>query len=748
MRPILTVTVAFVLALAARGADTPSKMVLDFEGDFPPPGSGSATSKEWKASGEQSLKINAGAAAYFKNPPVSDWTGFNTLRLSFHNPSDAAVTLGFELSDVAGQAGYWDRHQNNFTLRPGTQTLDVDFSGGLWRGETGSQYRGKIKTPIDPAKILWISINNTSTTAIYVDKIEILKLAELKLDGAFAFDFEGVRSVVMTNYTGVHTNTMYDAAKNHGFLGAGAGTCASMMYPTPMLGDGISFPPAGFRVDLPGGDYIGMIAFERGGYWGENESNQYDHAALQVNGTVVHEHTFAPGHIHFMFEDTEVTDMDQAYDKQIAPAHQISRFKFSAANGGNVFTTHVKGSRRMPLRVAGLVLAPATKEGEAFLAAHDKLQRDTAAVTYAKIDRSRRGAGRSAPSKALMYEVLHPGAPVFPGDWPTDAADKPLAEQYAITGQTLCLHLALYAKSAATVSVAAAPLANGTEKLSAGVVSHGRYLPDRPPAIGQAWIDIHHYRPEGNFSIGPDLARSVIVEFTIPKDARAGKYTSSIEVKGAGPTLSIPVSVNVIAAKLADIPIPMGVFMNAPAIKKDHVDDATYWRLQEEMIKEQFTAGLNLLYSGAMYRMEAGKLVGEDALRLIRIAEKYGPVRAVGNYGGFLMGVPANELETLAKAVKEFEQYHNLPPHYLNCYDEPVTDAEFNRFIPGITAAYKAGLRTTGYTSAGAHGHHKLWPEMMKHSYAPNLNLHEPADLKAIKAQGNHPWVYNQGADR
>src|SRR5262249_53747612 len=156
----------------------------------------------------------------------------------------------------------------------------------------------------------------------------------------------------------------------------------------PLLGDGLSLGPEGFRVDLPGGPYLGWIAFERGGFW-EGEQTGYAHADVQVNGVTVAGHDFSRAAPHFLFEDLELTDLAQIGDKLVRPAPATPRFRFQAAAGANVFTVAVTAPDGNPLRVAGLILAPDTPDGAAFLDAHEQRQRKAIAASYPPEDRGR-----------------------------------------------------------------------------------------------------------------------------------------------------------------------------------------------------------------------------------------------------------------------------------------------------------------------------------------------------------------------
>nr|MBA3709677.1 hypothetical protein [Planctomycetota bacterium] len=520
-----------------------------------------------------------------------------------------------------------------------------------------------------------------------------------------------------------------------------------MTWPTNMLGDGIALPDGGFRVDLPGGDYVGMIAFERGGYWGPDEGCAYDHAAVKINGTVVTEHDFGQAALHFQFQDVELTDINQVADKIVWPTNGIARFAFKAAKGANVVTTDVRNSTLQKLRVAGLIVAPATAEGKPFLDAHEQLQRKTINETFGPLDRSRRD-GRTAPAKPLVVEVLPPGTDIFPRDYPTSPGKSP-SDLFAVGGQTVCVHLGVYAQKAGTVTVAATPLKAGAAAVADAKVSYGRYLPDRHQ-VGSTWLAINHYRPEPTFSVGPDLSRSLLVEFVIPADAKAAKATSTITLTGVGAPVTIPLSVQIVPVKLETLPIPVGLFCNAMIVPPQCMDDAAWWHLQESILREQASAGLTALTGGPGlgYRLVNGKIEAERALRYIHLAQKFGPVLGITNYGGFNDGPAGDDAanQAYAAALKSLEESEKLPPHYVNSYDEPATDEALAAASGPLKSAFAAGLRTTGWTSAnwGNAG----WVELIKATYAPAANGHERDWFEKVKALGRHPWIYNNGNSR
>jgi len=746
--PIRHMFCALLLASLV-GAAEKTTVIQDFEQPFdvvkwPGDAPGEvAFSSEWKADGKQSLRIDPGLMTAIETMSLKNWSGYTHLRLRFRNPGQA-TTVGFELVDHNGS--FHERHQNGFGIQPGESTIEMGFSGGLWRGEENRPYRGKIKTPIDISRISRFSLTNSGSTPIWVDQIEVVAVPPITCPGGFAFDFGKAGVQVMNQYIGIDQNRRYAADPGYGLLGGHQGPLlAAMSFPTPMLGDGFALPAEGFQVDLPGGKYLGLIAFERGGFW-EGEYCGYKTMRLKVGGTVASSHEFSPAGAYFHFQDAEVSDPARIVDELIWPAHAVSEFSFTAAKGGNVFTVETDGATGLPLRVAGLVVAPDNAEGKRFVHEHIALQRKTIATVFAAKETGQRGAGRAAPGKDLQWQPMTAGAQASPRDWPLQETAK-LPELYGIPGQRLALQIAVYARKAGTLAVGGGALA-GAGSLPAPQVSYGCYLPNRPFGTGTVWLEIHHFRPEASCSIGPDLARALLVEYDIPEGAKPGAYTGAVTLKLGGASVEVPIAVTVVAAKLPALPIPVGMFMNAlPVSPQELGDDAMWWRLQESLLREQTRAGLTAVSGGPGLELNpnGAKLDGDAAKRYLKLAKSLG-VQAAIAYGGFLPGKHWNgDWNAMAAGIKETEAECGVPL-YNTMYDEPGTPEEKNKVIAKLQAATKAGVRTIGYTSA--HWGDNLWEQIVGNSYAPALNLHTVADFAKIKGLGAHAWVYNNGSDR
>ena len=496
-RPLGTLTKAACLLLLAVSAWScryfrqtrarPGIVVLqDFEGacsvsSWPPDAAGRAgISRTWAASGKHSLAIDPGVMATIRDLTESDWTGYSELRFVVHNPGATTLMLGLELQDQ--HEAFHERHQESLGVPPGDHTLTVDITGALFRGEENRPYRGRIKTPIDISRISRIGFTNGGgATTLYVDDVAIAKRERLSTPFGVAFDFGPSNKHVAADTLGVFETTMFTTERGFGMVGRRPSpVLLPMSYPTPLLGDGLPFDGGGFRVDLKGGRYLGWIAFERGGFW-EEEQSGYRHADVLVNGVAVTGHDFTPSGPHFFFEDLELTDLNDIEERLVRPAHAITRFSFDAAAGANVFTLSVTEATGLPLRVAGLVLAPDTPAGAAFIDAHAQRQSDAIRFAYAPEDRSRRTGGRAAPQSDVAVQPMPVGAEMYPRDFPVresapgNATGEAL-EVVAFAGYAATIQLGVYARRDLDLRVDASTFVN----------AHGVSLP----------------QPEESFTVG------------------------------------------------------------------------------------------------------------------------------------------------------------------------------------------------------------------------------------------------------
>lgn len=750
---------ALVLS-GCRCSDPSSPLVQDFERrvsltKWPRDAAGDVDrSKDWAADGERSLRIDPGLLASTDSLLRTDFRGFDALRVHVHNPSDRLTTVGFELQD--DHETLYDRHRSAFGAAPGDSVVDIDISGDLWRGEENRPFRGTTKAPLDLGKITRIAFENRGDKPLYVDALTLVKDPFTAPPGVVAFDFGRRGTRVMAKTKGVFEDTFYDPTAGFGFVpGSGKPSFlkSAAAYPSPLLGDGLAWEDAQFAADLTGGPTIGWIAFERAGFWeSEFDATGYSEAILSANGAEVHKHTFTPSGPHFFFEDVEITTMADAWTKLVRPAHAIATFSFVAKPGQNTFSLAVKDRRGPPLRVAGLFLAPDTDEGRAAIDALEGRQKRAFESVFPATERAHRPPG-SAPVTERLRVVPRPvGEVAHPRDLPDTASATP-AQATTIRGHKAYIQLALHAPRELDISIAATPApAVPPPRISCGV-----YGPKRPYEGGAAWIETAYYRPlieSETVHVGPELTRSVLVEFDVPAAAPAGRAASVLRfTAGADLLAEVPVTIDVVPAVLPPLPIPVGLFMSALPFAPDAVGEDRWWQLQEAILAAEGEAGLNTPTGGPGLEYTMSKttdgyaFTGDRALRYLALARKYGLDAAVVGYSGFLPSIKHErpDAASFQRSWSAFETDHHLPPHYLYAYDEPSTDEELAATAAYLGPFHAAGVRTIGFFS-GAEG--PRFRPVLDATFAPAVSAHTPDLVRTWLVQRKHFFLYNRGVSR
>ena len=745
-------------------------------------------SKDWAADGERSLRIDPGLLASTDSLLRTDFRGFDALRVHLHNPSDRLTTVGFELQD--DNETLYDRHRSAFGAAPGDSVVDIDISGALWRGEENRPFRGPAKTPLDIGKITRIGFENRGDKPLYVDTLTLVKDPFTAPPGAVAFDFGRRGTRVMAKTKGVFEDTLYDPTAGFGFVpGSGKPSFlkSAAAYPSALLGDGLAWEDAQFATDLAGGPMIGWIAFERAGFWeSEFDATGYSEAVLSANGAEVHKHTFTPSGPHFFFEDLEITTMADAWPKLVRPAHAVAAFSFVAKPGKNTFSLAVKDRRGPPLRVAGLFLAPDTEEGRAYVDALEGRQKRAFESVFPPTDRALRPPGSVPVTDRLLVVPRPVGEVAHPRDLPGAAPATP-AHATTIPGHKAYVQLALHAAREGDISIAATPGAAPSPAtppptvpsstvpslpvLPAAApsptlpplavppprVSYGVYGPKRPYEGGAAWIETAYYRPLGDndtVHVGPDLTRSVLLEFDVPASTPAGRAAFVLRFStGADVLAEVPVTIDVVPAVLPPLPIPVGLFMSALPFGPDAVGEDRWWQLQESILAAEGEAGLNTPTGGPGLEYTMKKtadgyaFTGDRALRYLALARKYGLDAAVVGYGGFLPSIKHERPDAarFQRSWSAFETDNHLPPHYLYAYDEPSTDEELAATAAYLGPFHAAGVRTIGFFS-DAEG--PRFRPILDATFAPAVSAHTPDLLRAWLVQRKRFFLYNRGVSR
>ncbi len=749
-----------------RGEDLEVKLIQGFEGqaqfDVWPPESAKAEARtDWVTEGKQSLLLKRGTMIAVSEMATHDWSAYQVWRFHVRVPGTEGVALGVELADK--EPGNLNRMQGTASAPPGDSVVDVDIAGDLWRGEINKPYR-LVKTPLDKKAIARFAITAQSGD-IYVDQVELVKVKQIAAEGAYALSLGGSSKILQSQWIGIKDSTAWDEAKGYG-ISSGAGFLdKTTPYPTPVMGGGLIMNNASLQVKLKEGKYIGWAIFERSGFW-ENYQGLFTKLTVKANNQAVYSREGKQEDPFFMLQDREVMDQ-QGVLAMVMDRQMTGDFAFTALSGRNAFTLDVEGSGEYPPRLAGLVLAPDTAEGRAFIAAHKKLQEDTILATHRLIDRRVRQGDPAQATEPLLVIPLPSDAKMHPGDWPAATVSQPVPPMQSMAGLTACRVLGLYAKEnfAGLKPVLSDLKSDGAAIPAASVrLLVNQYMPVHGYDQTACWVETHDYRSR-DLDVRPDLARALLVMIDVPADAKPGTYTGTLELMRQGNSVkSVPVSLKVSAGTVPLADMAIGLFFSGVTIPKSVLGEQAYWQLSESLLQQLHRGSFTMVTGGPSFQIKwEGKtpvISGDDAVKFLAMAKQYDLARIMTNYGGLYLwegrGAPtvsgmsqADALSAIHKAWEAFRVKNGLPDYLVYSYDEPGTDSEFAPLEVSLTALRAAGFKTIGYTSMGspegADAHHKM---LAKETTNPAYGGHSAATLKYVHDLGNDPWVYNNGLDR
>lgn len=759
---------AGVLALGgiARGQDLEVKVIQGFEGqtkwDVWPPESAKAEAKtDWATEGKQSIFLHKGTMIAVSEMATHDWSEYQVWRFHVRVPGTEGVALGLELGDK--EPGNLNRMQTAASAPPGESVVTVDISGDLWRGEVNKPYR-LVKTPLDKKGIARFAITAESGD-IYVDQVELVKIKQIAADGAYAFSLGGPGKIIQGQWIGIKDSSAWDEAKGYGMTPGATFLDKTTPYPTAVMGGGLIMNNASLQVKLKEGKYIGWAIFERSGFW-ENYQGLFTRLTLKANDQAVYTRDGKPEDPFFMLQDREVMDQ-QGVLQMVMDRQMAGDFAFTASAGRNSFTMDVEGSGEYPPRLAGLVLAPDTAEGREFIAAHKKLQEETILATHRLIDRRERLGDPAQATEPLLVIPLPSDAKMHPGDWPAATASQPVPAMQSMAGLTACRVLGVYGKQDFTgLKPVLSELKGDAGAIPAAAVRLlvNNYMPVHGYEQTACWVETHDYRTR-DLDVRPDLARALLIMVDVPADAKPGTYSGTLELTRQGNAVkSIPIALKVSAGTVPLADMSIGLFFSGVTIPKSVLGEQAYWQLTESLLQQLHRGSFTMVTGGPNFQIKwegnTPVVSGDDAVKFLTMAKKYGLARIMTNYGGLYLwqgrGAPtvpgmseADALSALFKAWEAFRAKNGLPDYLVYCYDEPGTDSEFAPVGASLKALRAAGFKTIGYTSMGSpdevNDNHKM---LAKETTNPAFNGHSPATLKYVRDLGNEPWIYNNGLNR
>ena len=488
---------------------------------------------------------------------------------------------------------------SSFGAPPGDHVIELDFSGGLWRGEENRPYRGAAKGPIDIGKISRLAFVNRGTSVPF-DRSHRDRACRAHRDaGRVCFRFRPFRRAGHgADPRRRRDDVLYCRARIWILGTPPLATIRPMSYPTPLLGDAASASKQAAFGGSARRRLYGWIAFERGGFW------EARGRGLQPRGAPGERRRGArarlvPAFCALLFEDTELTDIGQVVDRMVWPSHQVSRFRFEARKGTNHFTLDVTDPNHLPLRVAGLILAPDTAEGRAFVDAHERRQREAVARAFAPRDRGRR-EGRSAPARAIVIEPLRGGRAGVSAGLALAARGRAGARDRRDPRPDRC-GAARCSYPAGGEGPRGCGAAHGARRRCAGRTAGAPWALSAD-ASARRWHGVAGGEPlpaGARFRRGAGLARSVVLELPIPENARPGVYSGQVRFTAGEASVEVPLVMRVFAVRLPVIPAPVGLLMNALPFGPEVVGEERWWAMQEALLQEQGRAGLTCVTGGA-----------------------------------------------------------------------------------------------------------------------------------------------------
>ena len=253
----------------------------------------------------------------FKDPGMSDWSGYDYLALDVYNPQPDLERFAIALNDKPA-SGYWDQLNHLTSLMPGWNHLR--FHVNRYVGERGSV---RIKRYLNLANIqrFWISVAPENpgglTNAFLVDNIRLIKAPPPPAipEGAQLFDFVAEDFRAQRGFLPILDRHRYHPDVGFGFLNANLWRSHDSIYADDLNRDGIFIRSGKFVVDVPNGRYTVALGARHLGYWSEHF---WTRRKIEIEGQVVVDETRTNTAqrlaFDLQFEDVEPEPGDHPYD--------------------------------------------------------------------------------------------------------------------------------------------------------------------------------------------------------------------------------------------------------------------------------------------------------------------------------------------------------------------------------------------------------------------------------------------------
>jgi hypothetical protein len=743
---------------------------------------------EHAKSGTHSLKVTRGADGYpgirLEKPDVlKHFTDFPIFRMEIFNPEDHTVNFTCSAGD-AKSTSYGTRYNSDgMAAKPGWSTLQVNLTG-LTRSSSNNFLE---RDALDMSTLKFFTIFLTHPATLYFDDVRLEGDGLPKFDGLRAFAFGPSTAGTFAGFTGVHEKSKYSAAAGFGW----EGSILKHSHPgnPDDLGGNFGAGDA-FVVDLKSGAgaYVVNMCIDSFGEWGTPQ--MFTHRSVELNGKkVLDENLNGEAFMktrYLRFEDDEDTPGMDLWERRVKASLPLRTFETEVGADGKL-TVKIQATGGWAGLISYLVVYPKAKEaeGKAFLVALDKIRKDAfnneIVLNLPKPDNAAPTA--TADETALGY-IPFARSTEENINWNSAPTDKERGAPLTLAGcagERLAGQFGIFPLSKVDgVKVTVGELSGPNAKIPASAVTlHKiRNFAKRQGGGNTGIIQPFILQPLETLSLAPAMTRGIWLTCKIPDDAAAGEYSGTVTIEGGGKSHAIPVKLTVYPFtldKADDITISCtgSTAGHWRGFYKDKEFDDRWWKIAEDVMRDQAEHGMNAITGGPGMRLQGIKdgkadINFSDSDRWLALAVKYGLTKCGDSYQGLDLNLPnsqkkdnATTNEQAAKknynvgygelikiaygAVEAHAKENHWPPRSYYLLDEPRPEfgnIESAKQLLEIHVQNAPETKFSGYYSPGQGRdvYFKLMPITIAH--------HTEESIKACVDAGKEAWTYTGGGAR
>jgi hypothetical protein len=715
-----------------------------------------------------------------------DWSGYDALAIDVFNSAEGLTDVGGWIKDDS-KAGYWNRYNWTYTLKPGLSTIKIPI-GSMSTPEKGQRL-------LNSSKIAAFNISVGHKT-IFIDNIRLVKGSEeIAVAGMKKFDFGPQKSAVMPGFTPICVSDMYNAAR-------GAGWAAGSRFgkdgfdiseilgrhrpPDDLCRDFVDVIDGTFCIDVPNGTYsVWLMLGPPGNGW----RPIFNHRTVYANGKQVVDQKFDAQSFkahEFAFQDYEDLPDDDLWARYINVLFMPAIFDVEVTNGRLELRFDGHGEPWTAM-VNGLVTWPKTqdKDAQRWLANFANLRREQFLAYHVEVpaETPRPYTATEEEQKRGYVRFIH-----LPDD-EIQTSTTPTKEQTAIAAVDLagtpgefqdgCFGI-YPIKDCGITRFSVTDLTGNGGKIAASAIklqvtrykAMNQLVRPSTYSVKPKYIDDI---PETGLALKPGVTRSFWVIAHIPENQAPGKYSGQVRVAfDKGQSAEIPLTLEVYPFKLNDPDFPMGTFCDTPLgeYMKMGTDRTEFWNAWADVLrnsKEHGMTSMDPAVSIQLKSLEGGKAVidFDDVDHWMELARSLGFKQELNGYavGTIPLKMGYADHDTTAKRFGA-ASYGELAKAYFDAVREHMTQKNWLPicFCTGDEYLVRKGSvekmeEHHRILQTNAPGFHfvpfdTVWTlddasrKMLAQVDTWGASGHTPEMAAAIQKAGRRMWLYNTGMDR